>query len=70
MGHMSISSHLSASSCNVQNEMVPNQTEVSSLQSMQPKNPQQPGGKKKRNKNKIFNTEQGTAPTQKNQGGA
>jgi len=36
-----------------------------SMQSTQLKNPQHPGGKKKRNKKKHSNTEQGTAPTQK-----
>jgi hypothetical protein len=57
MGHMSISSNLSVVVPNAQTTSVPTQTsEVNLVQSMQPKNPKQPGGKK-RNKKKKYNTE-------------
>jgi hypothetical protein len=66
---MSISSPLLAIGPNSQTTTVPNQTfEVNLVWSMQPKNPLQPGGKKKRNKKKNSNAEQGTAPTQNNKG--
>jgi hypothetical protein len=53
MGQMSIKSHSSTVGTNAQTIVVPSQTsEVNSVQSTQPKNPQQPGGKKKRNKKK------------------
>jgi hypothetical protein len=70
MGHMSITSHPSATGTSAQTVVVPSQTsEVNSVQSTQPKNPQQPGGKKKRNKKKNSNSEKGTASHPKYPGG-
>jgi hypothetical protein len=70
IGHISILSHPSTIGPNDQDDTVPTHTsKVNLVQSMQPKNPQQPEGKKKRNKNKNSNSKQGTTPTQKNQGG-
>jgi hypothetical protein len=63
-----ILSHPLAFGSNAKTTTVPTQTyEVNSVQSMQPKNHQQLGGKKKRNKNNNSNIEQGTAPIQNNQ---
>jgi hypothetical protein len=63
MGQMSIKSHPSASGTSAQTVVVPTQTsEVNLVQSMQPKNPQQPGGKKKRNKKKIPILRKGLPP--------
>jgi hypothetical protein len=67
MGHMPISSHLSATIPSAQTTMVP--SEVNSMQYMQPNTSKQPRGKKKRNKNNIFNIEPRITSTKNNQGG-
>jgi hypothetical protein len=65
MGQMSIKSHPSTSGTSAQNAIIPNQTsKVNLMKSMQPNNPQQLGGKNKRNKKKNFNTKKGTTSTQ------
>jgi hypothetical protein len=70
MGHMAISSHPSASSFSAQTTTIPTQTsKMNSVQYTPSKNPQQPEGKKKRNKKKKSNIEEGTAPTQNTQEG-
>jgi hypothetical protein len=70
MGHMSITSHLSASSTNAQIVAIPFQTsDVNSVQSTQLKNPQQPGGKKKRNNKNNSNNEKWIISTQNTQEG-
>jgi hypothetical protein len=70
MGYISISSHPSASSSNAQTTMVPTHTsEVNSVQSMQPKNPQQLGGKRRGIKRKIPTPTKGLLPHKTIKGG-
>jgi hypothetical protein len=70
MGHMDISSNLSATSYSDKSTTIPTHTpRVNLVHFMQSKNPQKPEGNKKNNKKKIFNTKKGTSPTQKTQEG-